>query len=167
MKSLLDEYDRVVKRLNELNSIADIKNKEVEQLRADLLNLQSKIDRGDKLVSGLADEKVRWENSLVDLDMNYINLIGDSAMASAFMSYCAPFPAEYRKDLCDSWIEKLVDENLPYSKDYDFVEFLAGKALAREWQQNGLPTDDFSTENGVLVTKGLRWALNIDPQTQA
>ena len=32
---------------------------------------------------------------------------------------------------------------------------------------DGLPTDDFSTENGVFVTKGLRWALNIDPQTQA
>jgi dynein heavy chain len=30
-----------------------------------------------------------------------------------------------------------------------------------------LPTDTFSTENGVFVTKGLRWALNIDPQTQA
>jgi len=30
-----------------------------------------------------------------------------------------------------------------------------------------LPTDKFSTENGVLVTKGLRYALNIDPQTQA
>jgi dynein heavy chain len=32
---------------------------------------------------------------------------------------------------------------------------------------NGLPTDKFSTENGVFVTKGLRWALNIDPQSQA
>ena len=32
---------------------------------------------------------------------------------------------------------------------------------------NGLPTDKFSFENGVLVTKGLRWALNIDPQSQA
>ena len=32
---------------------------------------------------------------------------------------------------------------------------------------NGLPTDKFSFENGVFVTKGLRWALNIDPQTQA
>ena len=32
---------------------------------------------------------------------------------------------------------------------------------------NGLPTDKFSFENGVFVTKGLRWALNIDPQSQA
>jgi dynein heavy chain len=42
---------------------------------------------------------------------------------------------------------------------------LADKAIARKWQNDGLPTDDFSTENGVFVTKGLRWALNIDPQT--
>jgi dynein heavy chain len=44
---------------------------------------------------------------------------------------------------------------------------MAGPAQAREWQTKGLPTDKFSTENGVFVTKGLRWALNIDPQTQA
>jgi len=44
---------------------------------------------------------------------------------------------------------------------------MAGAAVARTWQLNGLPTDKFSTENGVFVTKGLRWALNIDPQSQA
>lgn len=53
------------------------------------------------------------------------------------------------------------------SKSYNFIDFLASKALARKWQQDGLPTDDFSTENGVFVTAGLRWALNIDPQMQA
>jgi dynein heavy chain, axonemal len=30
-----------------------------------------------------------------------------------------------------------------------------------------LPTDDFSKENGVFINQGLRWALNIDPQSQA
>jgi dynein heavy chain len=59
------------------------------------------------------------------------------------------------------------EKSIPFSKNYEFVEYLAGKAEARKWQQDGLPTDDFSSENGVLVTKGLRWALNIDPQTQA
>jgi len=36
MKALLAEYERVVARLDELNAIADLKNKEVDQLRADL-----------------------------------------------------------------------------------------------------------------------------------
>ena len=30
--------------------------------------LQTKIDRGDKLVTGLASEKMRWEASLIELD---------------------------------------------------------------------------------------------------
>lgn len=39
--------------------------------------------------------------------------------------------------------------------------------VQQEWQTKGLPTDDFSNENGIFATKGLRWALNIDPQSQA
>lgn len=58
-------------------------------------------------------------------------------------------------------------EEISHDEHFDFSEFLAGAAQAREWQINGLPTDKFSTENGVLVTKGLRYGLNIDPQSQA
>lgn len=32
---------------------------------------------------------------------------------------------------------------------------------------NGLPTDNVSCENGILVTKAERWGLCIDPQEQA
>jgi hypothetical protein len=34
----------------------------------------------------------------------------------------------------------------------------------REWQLCGLPTDDVSVDNGVLVARGKRWPLLIDPQ---
>jgi dynein heavy chain, axonemal len=83
------------------------------------------------------------------------------------MSYCGPFPSEYRLSLIGDWIATVQVEKIPFTRGFDFAEFMAGAAQARAWQLNGLPTDSFSTENGVFVSKGLRWALNIDPQSQA
>ena len=37
----------------------------------------------------------------------------------------------------------------------------------RDWRLWGLPVDDVSVDNGILVTKGKRWPLMIDPQGQA
>ena len=118
-------------------------------------------------MEGLANEKLSWEATIDKLDTQYQNLVGDCLLSAAFMSYCGPFPADYRNDLCQNWINQVHGEKLPYSEDYQFSTFMASQAQAREWQLNDLPTDSFSTENGCFVTKGLRWALNIDPQTQA
>ena len=38
--------------------------------------------------------------------------------------------------------------------------------LIREWQIEGLPNDQVSTENGILTVTGERWPLIIDPQQQ-
>lgn len=37
----------------------------------------------------------------------------------------------------------------------------------RDWQLNELPTDDFSTENAIILENSKRWPLMIDPQMQA
>lgn len=37
----------------------------------------------------------------------------------------------------------------------------------REWVLAGLPSDDVSIDNGILVTRCKRWPLMIDPQVGA
>lgn len=44
---------------------------------------------------------------------------------------------------------------------------LADPYEIRHWNACGLPRDNVSTENGILVTKAGRWPLMIDPQEQA
>ena len=50
---------------------------------------------------------------------------------------------------------------------FNFAAFLAVPTDVRDWNIQGLPADEFSTENGVIVTRGNRWPLMIDPQGQA
>lgn len=54
--------------------------------------------------------------------------------------------------------------NIPASKHFEFCGFLADPSNVRDWNIQGLPADSFSIENGVMVTRGRRWPLMIDPQ---
>ena len=56
--------------------------------------------------------------------------------------------------------------SLPSAAEFNFADFLANPSDVRDWNIQGLPADDFSTENGVTVTRGRRWPLMIDPQGQ-
>ena len=37
----------------------------------------------------------------------------------------------------------------------------------RSWMLAGLPTDEFSIDNAIILAKSRRWPLMIDPQGQA
>ena len=88
-------------------------------------------------------------------------------VATAFLSYAGPFDTVYRDRLVSEWLAKVTELELPFSPGFSFVKFLAKPTDVREWNLLGLPADDFSTENGVVVTRGTRWPLMVDPQGQA
>jgi len=141
---------------------------ENEQLAADLAELEGKLERAERLVSGLAGEQVRWEATIKDCEGAASRLPGDVVLAAAFLSYAGPFPSEYRDAIVTkTWLPQVRHHKLPASRQFDFATFLADPSDARDWQIQGLPADSFSTENGVLVTRGKRWPLAIDPQGQA
>jgi len=56
---------------------------------------------------------------------------------------------------------------VPCSPQFSLTDFMVKPTQVRDWNIQGLPTDGFSTENGVIVTTGRRWPLMIDPQNQA
>jgi len=139
-----------------------------DKLKKDSEDLEIKLDRAKNLVDGLGGERVRWEGSISVLEAALLNLVGDCLLAAAFLSYCGPFDSDYRSKLLDDqWLKSVKQLQIPCSAEFDFCLFLANNEDVRDWNIQGLPADAFSTENGVLVTRGTRWPLMVDPQEQA
>jgi dynein heavy chain len=168
------ELRGVLQMVNDLQTEADDKEREKDELTATAEELKEKLQRAAALVDGLAGEKVRWEISVTKFDSQITNLVGDCMIAAAFLSYAGPFGAVYRQDLVENrWVQPVKEFQLPFSSDFTFASadatagsFMAKATDVRDWNMQGLPTDNFSTENGVLCTASARWSLMIDPQTQ-
>jgi len=164
-KASLQEITEKVLALKEKYN-TNVANK--ERLKQESEELEIKLERATALVNGLGGERERWEGSIATYEEQIAALPGDCLIAAAFLSYCGPFPSEYRHNLVQGqWFQSVKALNIPASADFDFANFLSNAEDVRDWNIQGLPQDSFSTENGVLVTRGTRWPLMVDPQEQA
>jgi len=96
--------------LEEVNKLkADLKAKFDAQMAAKdalmekAMKTKRKMDQANKLINSLADNKVRWIATSNEFKATKMRLVGNVAKASAFVSYCGPFNAEFRTRLTDDY----------------------------------------------------------------
>jgi len=126
-----------------------------------------RLERAEKLTGGLASEGVRWKATLEDIAKQSVELIGNTFLAAACVSYYGPFTGNYRQALIENWMEKANEFGIPRSPEYALASTLGDPVQIREWQNCRLPTDSVSTDSAILVSRTRRWPLMIDPQGQA
>ncbi|XP_014276767.1 dynein axonemal heavy chain 2 isoform X2 [Halyomorpha halys] len=161
------KLNQLLELMNNLQKAYDEKMKQKEILRLRAEELENKLDRASKLVEGLLGEKERWELTILELEEAFDLLLGDVLLGTAFTSYVGPFLSSYRDELVNTWISKAKSMSVPASPKLNMVTFLVKPPVVRDWNIQGLPTDNFSIENGIIVTRCGRWPLIIDPQSQA
>ena len=164
LKEAEDALAVVTAKLASLQISYDTSVNQKNQLRDEAERLELKLDRADKLVNGLSGEYVRWQASIGQYQAALTKVYGDSLIAAAFLSYAGPFETSYRTSLMKTWSAAVDHQKLPVTEHFSFVNFLGKPTDIRDWNIQGLPKDDFSTENGVISTRGSRWPLMIDPQ---
>ena len=62
-----------------------------EQLENNCRLCEERIDRADKLIGGLADEKVRWSETVDKLTGVIKNVVGDVLISAGFVAYLGAF----------------------------------------------------------------------------
>ena len=131
-------------------------------------NTRKRMEQATSLISGLGGERVRWNNDREEFANIKMQLIGDIALACAFVAYCGPFNQDFREYLIQHKLTSdLKEKEIPFSQNLDLTDFLSDIGTIGDWNLAGLPTDPLSIQNGILVTRSTRFPLLIDPQGQA
>ena len=94
------------------------------------------------------------------------NVVGDVFVSTACVAYYGAFTSVYRQMLVQYWTDRCLELEIPVTSSMTIVSVLADPYEIRQWNADGLPRDHVSTENAILVTRGRRWPLMIDPQEQ-
>ncbi|XP_038615472.1 dynein heavy chain 6, axonemal [Tachyglossus aculeatus] len=170
MATLLDKQTKLKQVEEKIQALQDQYDKgvaEKEHLAKTMALTQARLTRAGRLTAALGDEQVRWHESIQNFEDEIANIIGNVFIAAACVAYYGAFTAQYRQLLIDCWIKQCQNLGIPINPDFSVINILGDPYEIRQWNADGLPRDIVSTENGILVTRGRRWPLMIDPQDQA
>ncbi|XP_049864535.1 dynein axonemal heavy chain 6 [Schistocerca gregaria] len=157
----------VEKQIADLEATYDRSVNEKAELERMMELTANRLVRAGHLTTALGDEQLRWEKSVKDLKEALITVVGDVLVAAACVAYLGAFTNNYRIELVQKWVEHIMALEIPASEVFSLINVLADPFEIRQWNVYGLPRDNVSTENAIMVTKGSRWPLMIDPQEQA
>jgi len=87
-------------------------------------------------------------------------------MASSFVSYAGPFNKRFREDMVKNHLIKEFGDAIPTSiskENPNAIKLLVDDSKIALWNQQKLPSDEVSIQNGVILTNSERYCLLIDP----
>ena len=160
LKDINDKVEALQKEL-------DVAQKNKDRLEKEFDECSKQLDRAYKLIDSLGTEKGRWNDLAEQLKSFYVNLTGDVLVSSGMIAYLGAFTSAFRSQITAEWVEKCISKNIPSSATFSLQQVLGDPVKIRQWNIDGLPSDAFSIENAIIISKGLRWPLCIDPQGQA
>ncbi|KRX10161.1 P-loop containing nucleoside triphosphate hydrolase [Pseudocohnilembus persalinus] len=137
-----------IESLNEVTVILDNlqaeyakASQEKKSIEEKVLNVKQKLERAEKLITGLAGEKEEWKIKGKQCRQFSNNILGDAVMCANIVAYHGPFPIQFR----DKNFKKL--RKFLNSQDIDFRE-------------------NFKIQD-ILSNAIEIWPICIDPQNQA
>ncbi|CAM9286047.1 unnamed protein product [Ectocarpus sp. 6 AP-2014] len=169
LRTKRSEVHRIEEEVALLMQSGDDANREKIGLENEVQRCIQRLDRAEKLTSGLEEENKRWTATAQDILDHEVNLTGDIFLSAAFVSYLGAFTGPFRNSLVESWTVILRDKGVRVSDGFSVAQVLITPVVLREWHLQGLPSDKTSVESAIAATTVAtgRWPLLIDPQRQA
>jgi dynein heavy chain 2 len=161
-----EELGTLDARVRSLKEEFGARTREAENLRVGLERAQATLDKAQNLIGQLGGERERWRSQSKSLENELVTLPLQMMLAAGFVTYLGGSPESVRAATLGAWID-IVGEELG-SKAFHFKRMLSTESQLLVWKGDGLPADELSQENGlVLENAGDRVPFIVDPASAA
>ena len=154
----LEILDRHVK---ELRDRFELLTTEAAKLRIEVEKEEEIIAAAQNLVGKLEGEHKRWSSQVGELSQELEQLPRRAILAAGFITYLSQAPEDERRRRLSDW-QECVGLEL-----FDLRHFLSTESEQLEWKGEGLPSDDLSTENALVILQGEQCPFMVDPSQRA
>ena len=134
---------------------------EAEALKLNLKKAEDQLEAAERLLGKLGGEKDRWSEQVISIDVALKALPLNSLLAAGFIAYLPAAAEDRRAATTSRWTEYLGVER------FDLRRFMSSESEMLTWKAEGLPGDELSMENAVVILQSTQAPLIIDPSAQA
>ncbi|KAM3616882.1 uncharacterized protein V6R79_025341 [Siganus canaliculatus] len=158
---LEDQLNSVGAKVNELKEKFQCHTTEAAKLEAEVTKAQDTITAAQKLISQLDGEHTRWNAQMSEIKNELDTLPMRAMLAAAFITYLSAAPEDRRRHCLETW---MAQSGL---QKFDLRSFLCSESEQLIWKSEGLPSDDLSMENALVILQSVACPFLIDPSSRA
>uniref|UniRef100_A0A3Q1HTI5 Cytoplasmic dynein 2 heavy chain 1 n=1 Tax=Anabas testudineus TaxID=64144 RepID=A0A3Q1HTI5_ANATE len=159
---LEDQLNSVGARVNDLKEKFQCHTTEAAKLEAEVTKAQGTINAAQQLISQLDGEHTRWNAQVMSEIKDELDTLPMRAMlAAAFITYLSAAPEDHRRHCLETW---MAQSGL---QKFDLRSFLCSESEQLIWKSQGLPSDDLSMENALVILQSVACPFLIDPSSRA
>lgn len=156
--------------------------REAEELNIRVQDKEETLEKAEKLIGELSGERERWQIESEALTTVMASLPMRILLAAAFLTYLGGTTEEVRKSRVEEWAAWISEERLgaegkeekegkesSSSPSFDLKALLSSESTMLTWKADGLPGDDLSMENAIIILQGpaRRCPFIVDPANAA
>ena len=136
---------------------------EAAKLRLEVDKQEETIAAAENLVGKLEGEHKRWADQVNQLNDKVQQLPRQALLAAAAITYLSQAPEDERREKMQQWIALVGLQK----EGFEMRSFLSSESDQLTWKAEGLPSDDLSVENALVILQGGACPLLVDPSQRA
>ncbi|XP_040902456.1 cytoplasmic dynein 2 heavy chain 1 [Toxotes jaculatrix] len=165
---LEDQLNSVGAKVSELKEKFQCHTAEAAKLEAEVTKAQDTITAAEQLISQLDGEHTRWNTQMSEIKNELDTLPIRAMLAAAFITYLSAASEDRRRHCLETW---MAQSGL---QKFDLRSFLCSESEQLIWKSQGLPSDDLSMENALVILqinalklRSVACPFLIDPSSRA